>query len=207
MRGGRPIYFARVYIYNRQFPGSGQEAQDIFIGQLMLKAGWYLDTTVDLNGRKQKVGVYDGNSNLRLGDVSQPQTYTERRKRRSWYFRPGDYLLVDTDGSGSFENDVFQSEAYPFGPILYLGGKPYKVALASGLQVPASRAVDRSPGRSGVAATRGPGQAPHAGLGGPERELAAHPASRKPGQDHGAPGELPVIRLQPGGRQRLALTR
>jgi hypothetical protein len=126
--GGRPIYFARVYIYNRQFLGSGQEAQNMFIGQLMLKAGWYLDTTVELNGRKTKVGVFDGDSNLRLGDVSQPQTYTSVAEK-SWYFRPGDFLLVDTDGSGKFENDLFQSEAYPFGPILYLGGMAYKVAL------------------------------------------------------------------------------
>jgi hypothetical protein len=127
--GGRPIYFARVYIYNRQLLGSGREAQNMFIGQLMLKAGWYLDTTVELDGRKQKVGVFDGDSNLRLGDVSQPQTFTSNGEK-SWYFRPGDSLLVDTDGSGRFENNVFQSEACPFGPILYLDGKAYKATLA-----------------------------------------------------------------------------
>jgi hypothetical protein len=38
--------------------------------------------------------------------------------------------LVDADGSGTFENDVFRSESSPFGPILYLSGKAYKVALA-----------------------------------------------------------------------------
>ena len=101
----------------------------MFIGQLMLKAGWYLDTTVELNGVKQKVGVFDGDSNLRLGDLSQPQTFTSNGEK-SWYFRPGDSLLVDTDGSGRFENNVFQSEVCPFGPILYLDGKAYKVALA-----------------------------------------------------------------------------
>jgi hypothetical protein len=127
--GGRPIYYAQVYIYNRQLLSSGREPQNLIIGQLTLKAGWYLDTTVELNGRKTKVGVFDGDSNLRLGDVSQPQTFTSSGEK-SWYFPPGDYLLVDTDGSGSFENDLFHSEACPFGPILYLGGKPYKVALA-----------------------------------------------------------------------------
>ncbi len=127
--GERPIYFAWVNIYNRQFPSSSRAIQDTFIGHLFLKAGWYLETTVDLNGRKQKVGVYDGNSNLRLGDLSEPQTYPSGQEK-TWYFRPGDYLLVDTDGSGSFENDPFQSEAYPYGPILYLSGTPYKVALS-----------------------------------------------------------------------------
>ena len=127
--GGRPIYFARVYIYNRQFLSSGRDTQNMFVGQMMLKAGWYLDTTVELNGRKQKVGLYDGDSNLRLGDVSQPQTFTSNGEK-SWYFRSGDYLLVDTDGSGRFEYNLFQSEGCPFGPILYLDGKAYKVALA-----------------------------------------------------------------------------
>jgi hypothetical protein len=129
--GGRPIYFARVYIYNRQLLNSSQQAPNILIGQLMLKAGWYLDTELELNGRKLKVGVFDGDSNLLLGDVSQPQTYTSNGEK-SWYFRSGDYLLVDTDGSGKFENDVTQSEACPFGPILYLSGKAYKVALTAG---------------------------------------------------------------------------
>jgi hypothetical protein len=108
----------------------------MMIGQLMLKAGWYLDTTVDLNGLKQKVGVYDGDSNLRLGDVSRAQTVTNRaaasrsQPEKYWYFRGGDTLLVDADGSGTFDNDLFQSESCPFGPILYLGAKAYKVALA-----------------------------------------------------------------------------
>ena len=127
--GGRPIYYAQVYIFNRQFLTSGREAPNLFIGQLMLKAGWYLDTTVELDGLKQKVGIIDGNSNLRLGDVAQPQTYTSSGQK-SWYFQSGDYFLVDADGSGRFENDVLQSKACPFGPILYLGAKAYKVALA-----------------------------------------------------------------------------
>jgi hypothetical protein len=127
--GGRPVFFAQVYIFNRQLLTSGRADQGIMIGQLMLKAGWYLDTTVAIDGLKQKVGVYDGDSNLRLGDVSRSQTITNRSEK-SWYFRGGDTLLVDADGSGSFENDVFQSESCPFGPILYLGAKAYKVALA-----------------------------------------------------------------------------
>jgi hypothetical protein len=127
--GGRPVYFAQVYIFNRQFLSSGRTDQNIMLGQLMLKAGWYLDTTVEINGLKQKVGVYDGDSNLRLGDVSRSQTFTNRAEK-TWYFRAGDTFLVDADGSGSFESDLFQSESCPFGPILYLGGKVCKVALA-----------------------------------------------------------------------------
>jgi hypothetical protein len=129
--GGRPIYYARIYISNRQLLGSAQQAPNMLFGQLMLKAGWYLDTTVRLNGVNHKVGLFDGDSNLRLGDVPQPSS-SGSRAQTSWYFGSGDYLLVDTDGSGRFEDDVFQSEACPFGPILYLGSKAYKVALAPG---------------------------------------------------------------------------
>ena len=127
--GGRPVYFAQVYIFDRELLISGRAAPTMMIGQLMLKAGWYLDTTVAINGLKQTVGVYDGDSNLRLGDVSRSLPITSRGER-SWYFRGGDLLLVDADGSGTFDSDLFQSESCPFGPILYLGAKAYKVALA-----------------------------------------------------------------------------
>ena len=129
--GGRPVYFAQIYIYNREFLSSGATEQTTMFGQLMLKAGWYLEATVALGGQKKKVGVYDSNSNLHLGDVARSQTYTNTSAGEvSWYFQPGDTLLVDADGSGSFENDVFRSESCAFGPILYLGGKACKVALA-----------------------------------------------------------------------------
>jgi hypothetical protein len=129
--GGRPIYYARVYISNRQLLSSARLTPNMFFGQLMLKAGWYLDTTVRLNSMNHKVGVLDGDSNLRLGDIAQPRT-SGSRTETSWYFGAGDYLLADADGSGRFEDDVFQSEVSPFGPILYLGAKPYKVSLAPG---------------------------------------------------------------------------
>jgi hypothetical protein len=74
--GGRPICFAQAYINNRStLLRSGQDTQNVYAGQLQLKAGWYVDTTVALKGLNQKVGVFDGNSNLRLGHVSKPQTY------------------------------------------------------------------------------------------------------------------------------------
>ena len=96
---------------------------------MRLKAGWYVDTTVELKGLKQKVGVFDGDSNLRLGDVSKPQTYRNPGEEENWYFGQGDSLLIDADGSGAFEQDPFDTECCPFGPLLYVGATPYKVAL------------------------------------------------------------------------------
>ena len=88
-------------------------------------------------------------------------------------FPAGDYFLVDADGSGSFENDVFQSEACPFGPILYLGAKAYKVALAPDCKSLRVEPWTGTPGRSGVAAARRPGPEHHAGLGGPQRTIGS----------------------------------
>jgi hypothetical protein len=128
--GGRPIYFAQAYLNNLSYLGEGQDVANIYAGQLRLKAGWYLDTTVELKGLKQKVGVFDGDCNLRLDDVAKPQTYHNAGEEENWYFGAGDFLLTDVDGSGAFENDAFDSESCPYGPILYFGATPYKVALA-----------------------------------------------------------------------------
>ncbi|HWU40757.1 MAG TPA: hypothetical protein VN203_24175, partial [Candidatus Acidoferrum sp.] len=127
--GGRPIYFAQVYVFNRQLLSSGRTIQDSTFGQVMLKAGWYFDATVALDGLKQKVGVFDGNCNFRLGDIGRSQTFSNSGEI-SWYFRTGDTLLVGADGSGSFDNNQFLKDSCPFGTVLYLGGNPYKLALA-----------------------------------------------------------------------------
>jgi hypothetical protein len=126
---GRPVYFAQVYLFNRVLLRSGNSSPEVMAGQVMLKAGWYLDTTVTLDGRKQRVGVFDGDCNLHLGDVARAQIYTNR-EAKTWYFQGGDSFLVATNGSGTAANAVLHGEACAFGPILYLGSKAYKVELA-----------------------------------------------------------------------------
>lgn len=128
---GRPIYFAQVYVYNRQMLRSGNAQPNLFIGQIRFKAGWYLDTTVQMGSLKRRVGVFDGDSNLRLGDIARPQTYRPSAGAESWYFPVADSLLVAADGSATFQADALQSVACPFGPILYLGATPYQVSLAA----------------------------------------------------------------------------
>ena len=129
--GGGPVYFAQAYLLNRPLGNSRRPVLELFLGQLTLKAGWYLDTTVRLGGVNYKVGVLDGNANAHLGDVSQVQT-ASNPAQKTWYFRPGDSLLVDANRSGKFADDVFQSATCPFGPILYLDSKACKVALTPG---------------------------------------------------------------------------
>jgi hypothetical protein len=129
--GSRPVYFAQVYVNKLPAARAGQDMQNFYAGQLRFKAGWYLETTVELAGLKQKVGVFDGDGNFRLGDAAEPQTYTSGTEN-SWYFQGGDSYLVDTDGSGHFEGDPFGTEASPFAPMLYLGAKPFRVTLEAG---------------------------------------------------------------------------
>ena len=129
--GQRPVYFAQAYINKLPAGLSGQQIQNLYAGQLRFKAGWYLEATVELAGVKQKVGVFDGDSNFRLGDTAEPQT-SNNEGESSWYFQGGDSLLVDSDGSGVFEGDPFGTEASPFGPVLYLGAKPFRVSLEPG---------------------------------------------------------------------------
>jgi hypothetical protein len=129
--GGRPIYYAHLYLFNRQMLESAPADQNLFIGQIQFKAGWYLDTTVQMSGLKCKVGVFDGDSNLRLGDPWRPQTYRLAGEGESWFFQTGDSFLVDANGSGKFETDPFGSGFCPFGPVLYFGPTPYEASLAA----------------------------------------------------------------------------
>ncbi len=134
--GGHPVYYAQAYIYTQQFrnrPAPVSQNQGVYCGQIRLKAGWYLETTVELNGVKQKVGLFDGNSNERLGDSASAVNYTPNGNEQGrWFFAPGDMFLVDRNGSGTFEEDILGTETSPFGPILYLGSNPYKVSLLKG---------------------------------------------------------------------------
>ncbi len=125
---GRPIFYAQAYVYNSGLKvNTMRDADNNYLGSLRWKAGWYLETTVKLDGLKQKIALYDANNNMRLGEPWRPTNYRGSDNEDSWYFRPGDNFLVDTDGSGKFESATSVSYA----PILYLKNKPYKIALAS----------------------------------------------------------------------------
>jgi hypothetical protein len=125
----QPIYFAQMYLYTRP-ADVGSNQRNFFFGQLRLKAGWYLETIAEFDGVKRSVGIVDGNCNFRLGESDRPMTY-QNGTETNWYFQGGDYFLEDHDGSGKFENAIGNSELAPFGPMLYLGAKPYKAVLAA----------------------------------------------------------------------------
>jgi len=125
----RPIYFAQMYLFTPP-AGVSSNVRIAYFGQLRFKAGWYLEATVEFDGTKRKVGIIDANCNLQLGDIVTPTTYSGGSET-SWYFQNGDYFLQDITGSGKFKNTPGDSASSPFGPMLYLGAKPYKATLSA----------------------------------------------------------------------------
>lgn len=124
-----PIYFAQLYLYTRP-TAAGLSNRLLLLGQLRLKAGWYLATTVNIDGTARKVGIADGDCSFRLGEVGAPTIY-QNGTVTNWFFQGGDCFVLDNDGSGEFSSSIGSPESAPFGPLLYLGAKPYKAALAA----------------------------------------------------------------------------
>jgi hypothetical protein len=125
----QPIYYAELFIYNRLLPMWARES-GMFTGQLRLRAGWYLEATIEVDGAKHKIGLADSDGNLRLGESPKAETYRSGNVE-SWHFDAGDSFLRDLNQNGKFDNDRFGSEAESFGPILYFGAAPYQVTLGA----------------------------------------------------------------------------
>jgi hypothetical protein len=127
---GTPVYYAQLSYYRTasatDFTGNSQP----YLGTLRLRPGFWLETTVEWGGLRQKIGVLDGNANFRLGDEAKP-VISKVAKDPTWYFPPADSFLVDRNGSGKFEADRLDSESQPFGPMLTLGSASFRVKLTA----------------------------------------------------------------------------
>ena len=134
----RPIFFAQVFLFI-----TGQSVANMgpgsTAGEILVKTGWYLQATVDVDGKQHKVGLVDANCNFRLGDLEKavfPRVVptfgaAANDAQTSWSFQGGDRFLVDWDGASSVQNSILGDQSSPFGPLLYFGAKPYKVALSA----------------------------------------------------------------------------
>lgn len=65
----RPRFYVELYIYNREGLNIQGDGGQMFIGRVQVRTGSYLETTVDLNGVKQRIAVVDGNCNFKLGEI------------------------------------------------------------------------------------------------------------------------------------------
>jgi hypothetical protein len=131
----RPRLYAEMYLYNKGELSNYDTTQPRQIGQLRLQAGNYLETTVEVNGVKQKFGVVDGNCNFRIGDsVTIHKIMRRAGDPGSWYMSSGDFYLRDRNNSGQFERTATGTDAEMYSSLIYFGGKPFSTQLAADLK-------------------------------------------------------------------------
>jgi len=123
----KPIYYAQMYVYNRNIGTMG--GTGTYIGNMRLKSGSYLEAQIDLDGKTERLGLLDGNCNLKLGDVSKPTMYNSSEGSQ-WYFAPGDFFLRDKNHNGRFDNDQCEQESEFLSNLIYFNGKPYNITIS-----------------------------------------------------------------------------
>lgn len=143
----KPRFYADMYIYDKRAIGGQKTSPESTVGQMRAGAGAYLETTVEVNGVRQKLAIADGNCNFKLGD---PALATKIMRGPNdpgrWYLRAGDYLLRDRDNSGRFENASLGSEAEMLSSLVYFGGQPFTLVLNQDLK---SLTIDAYTGLTG----------------------------------------------------------
>ncbi|MEI7728994.1 MAG: hypothetical protein WCO56_05465 [Verrucomicrobiota bacterium] len=129
--GNKLVYYAEMFVYRTALANDRTlSSTSTYLGYLRLKAGWYMETTVSLNGVQQRVGLVDGDANGQLGDTWKPRM-TKTISGESWYFSMADCFLQEKDGSGSFSRSILNDSSMPFNQVLYLGTQPYRAALTA----------------------------------------------------------------------------
>jgi len=125
------LFCAGVCVYATR--GGDQRPAQCDDGGDYREAGWYLEATVDVNGKHHKVDLVDANCNFRVGDPERPTMYKSgvNGSESDWRFQGGDRFLVDWPGVGRVQSSLVENQSCAFSPILYLDAKPYRVTLAA----------------------------------------------------------------------------
>ena len=128
----RPVFFAQVYMFTTPQMIANMAA-NMTIGEIMVRPGWYLQATVQVDGKQHKIGLVDADCNFKLGDPEKPviARVGVNGAETSWYFQGGDRILVDWDGPPTLQRTLLGDQSCPFGPLLYLDAKPYKATLSA----------------------------------------------------------------------------
>ena len=109
---------------------------------MLIRPGWYLEAAVDVDGVSRKIAMVDGNCDFNLGDPAKLTT-AQNNGNPIWTLQGGDYFLVTAGGLVSNLQSAASAPA-PFGPVLYLNAKPYKVLRFRAGQDPPTGAVERA---------------------------------------------------------------
>jgi len=103
-------------------------------GQMQIKPGCSLETTVDLDGVRQKIALVDANGNFRFGDKTEMGLLKmPDGEQLCMPQQMGDTILRDRNGSGKFESDGMNSEADPWSSVIYFGANPYTLTVTDDL--------------------------------------------------------------------------
>lgn len=105
------------------------------IGSIGLRAGCYLEATVDLNGVKEKIGLVDANCNLRIGDNAGIVVIKRGLGAGDAFnLQRGDAILRDRNGNGRIDFDLCESESEPFNDVICFGSKVYRMTVDQDLR-------------------------------------------------------------------------
>ncbi len=127
----RPRFYAEVFLYNLANVRTILSDSPAPVGQVRLRAGNYLEASIQVEGERQRFGVVDGNCNFVLGDRATLQRVMRAPNQVNWLLVSGDSFLRDRHGSGRF--DLAES-AEMFSSRSYFAGKPFSVALSGDLR-------------------------------------------------------------------------
>jgi len=123
-----PNLYAEMFVMNRRAPANSR----IAAGQLQLKDASYLQATIEINGAKETIGIFDANCNFQLGDKSQMQLLkTPQGENRDLQW--GDAVLRDRSGSGKPATALAGTLVEPYSELVYVGPNPYTMTLAKDL--------------------------------------------------------------------------
>jgi hypothetical protein len=101
---------------------------------MQVKPGCSLETTVDLDGVKQKIALVDASGNFRFGDKTEVGLLKmPDGEQLCMPQQMGDTILRDRNGSGKFESDAMNSEADPLSSVVYFGANPYTLTVSDDL--------------------------------------------------------------------------
>ena len=122
----RPAFFARVYLFTfrgHRLAGS----PNITSGEILLRPGWYLEATVNVDGKQHKVDLVDADCNFHLGDPERPTFYQSAQwRRRNWFFQGGDRFMVDWEVLEAIKAPSLTTNPVPSAPCFILTPSPIK---------------------------------------------------------------------------------
>lgn len=145
--------FGALLALHQDRPASPEAGGPHAIGSIGLRAGWYLQATVDLDGVRETIGLVDCNGNLHIGDNAKIVVIRRGLGRGDALDdQLADAILRDRNGNGRIDFDVCENESEPYTNRVCIGSKVYEMSVAADLR---SIRLEPYPGPVGEVAIAG----------------------------------------------------